>query len=131
MSFIRFETIWEDDGCFDIEISASNDKYSATQEDIIVFPKDLIEFGDALKIFPQKISDRIVFEKPGKYKISVICDNSGHPVIEIIFKNDAEVPNYAESHFLITCEANILNKLGYAICNWIDNMKEPLYFELS
>jgi hypothetical protein len=131
MSFIRFETIWEDDGCYGLEISASNGKYAAMQEDICIQPKDINAFGNTLKVFPQKIEDQIIFDKPGKYKIKIFCDKTGHPVIEISFKNDTEVPNCADSHFYIQCEASALNKLGYALCDWIDNMKEPLYVELS
>jgi len=138
MGFVKFEVTGDDDGSIELSISVSNGKYSATQ-DVWVYPRDITEFGNALKNFPQKLNDEVVF-KCGSDGPSVDCyvkirvfifDNAGHPAIEILFNNHQQAPDYADSHFYVKCEVNTLNKLGYALSTWVNNMNEPIRMELD
>jgi hypothetical protein len=137
MSYIKFKVIGTDDDIINLSISVSNGEYSATQ-DIYIYRHDILKFGNALKNFPRKPDEEVIFEY-GSDDNSFYCyakirafifDNAGHPAIEILFNNHREAPDYAKSHFYIKCEVNTLNKLGSALCTWSDDINKPIQMEL-
>jgi hypothetical protein len=137
MSYIKFEVIGIDEDIVNLSISASNGEYSASQ-DIYIYPQDILKFGNALKNFPRKLDDEVVFEY-GSDDNSFYCyakirafifDNAGHPALEILFNNRREAPYCSESHFYIKCEVSTMNKLGSTLCTWADDINKPLQMEL-
>ena len=137
MPYIHLEKTWEDyDKMIQLMISLSNDTFCASQ-DIYIYPDELISYGKGLQIFPEDLNHKVSLEYGSNSKKvhshfilrTYIYNKAGHFKLEVLTNNNLEPPEQASSHFFIPCEASYINKFGRLLCDWVENMEQPLRYE--
>ena len=123
-----------DEGVYQMEMLASNGRFSATQE-LYLTPEDFGDFSEALTHFPRNRHEQITFEvgKPIQFdhvRLTVrIVDNTGHPVIEVVVSNAGKDQHRAEAVFNIPCEVAAINRLGAELKRWISAPDRPMMWQ--
>jgi hypothetical protein len=137
MQSIHFEVLWTDyDGMLQLAIRASSETHTAYHE-TYSYPKDLMQFGEALKVYPTNQLSQAVFVSGSKepqthdfMQLKVfMLKSTGHSVLEFSSEVRGVPPVCAESHFFIPGFPADFNKLGAMLCDWLKNPDTPLAVE--
>ncbi|MDT5123931.1 MAG: hypothetical protein QOC96_3413 [Acidobacteriota bacterium] len=118
-----------------VEVSVSGGGFAA-QQDSYIEDDEWIEFGAALKAFPESLEHEVIFENgapEGKYYCYILLrafvyNGVGHSALELKISNNSKPPHSAAAHFYIPCEAAMLNRLGDALVAWARSKEYEFVF---
>lgn len=121
-----------------VEVSVSGSGFAARQDSYIE-DDEWVEFGTALKAFPQHLEHEVTFEngaREGKYYCyillrALVYDGLGHSALEVKISNHLTPPHSAAAHFYIQCEAAALNRLGESLEKISTRFSVPANFSIE
>jgi len=121
-----------------VEVSVSGGGFAARQDSYIE-DDEWVEFGMALKAFPQRLEHEVTFENgapEGKYYCyillrALVYDGVGHSALEVKISNNSTPPHSAAAHFYIPCEAAALNRLGESLEAWARSKEYEFAFSTN
>lgn len=112
---------YEEPYCLNIVVSATNGLFDGSLE-FYCDTDDLINLGNALRVFPKKAPDEYFFElgsnKPEDnyaYYFAIhayTTDRSGHSALQIVLDNNKSRPDEGSCCFSIKAEPSAINRLG-------------------
>jgi hypothetical protein len=137
MPFIKFKKVWEDDdSMLKIELSASNESLTTTQ-DFYIYPEDFRVFAQEMEsFFPKLGKGEVVLEYGSETEsyyayvlLKVTYKNLGELNIEVRTNNKQESNELAISHFFTSITNQELSNLGKSLVNWSNDMKNEFVYE--
>jgi hypothetical protein len=137
MSRVELKSLWIDDnGMFQLDIGASNDRTSARME-LYAYPADILSFASGLESFPANANSEVVWESGGidpkwyghmRLRAHVL-NGSGHSALEVTMEVRSTPPDSSRSVFSLRCNPADLNELGRRIKEWLAQPSEQLTME--
>jgi len=135
-SSIALSRLYYDEDCWEIEIRASNGRFTAaTFDPIYTQPEELARFAEQLVAFPKTIKDEARFEQgdPASESAHILVraflfDGSGHSAIEFAARDHPNARFASSSRFYLFAEAAAINRFGQRILTWLHNPHEPLHW---
>jgi hypothetical protein len=109
-SFLKLEVVWNDDDMFELEITASNGRFSGTTK-VYEQREPLYNFASSLVGFPKTIQESTRFYEMGQKDLDAyfsmrlyLIDNIGHVGVQMTFEDEVPTQYRSEEKYKLTME---------------------------
>jgi hypothetical protein len=121
----------DDEGWWHLSVAVADGIYGVEQE-VYVYPSDLLEWAGRLLQFPRRANDEVRFDVGDRgcaHWVSLrtwLVDRAAHAAMAIDLGSQGDDLYRRSASFAIRSDVGSLNRLGEAVRRWVDDPTVPL-----